>query len=200
MDTELVSRSVTLPGGELRLLQPDVGAELPDDGGVEWAPIAPYWAVLWRSGVALAQEVADADVAGLRVVELGCGLALPSIVAARVGAQAIATDAHEEALELAHRNAELNGAQIETAVVDWREPEALLECGPFDLALAADVLYERGAVGRLLELLPNLAPDAWVADPGRTPADVFIDRARERWDVESVDRGVVSVHRIEFGL
>ena len=54
MPEELVSRTIDLPGGELRLLQPGESAELPDDGPVEWAPVAPYWSVLWRSGVALA--------------------------------------------------------------------------------------------------------------------------------------------------
>ena len=80
---ELVSQSIELPGGELRLLQPDEAAELPDAGAVEWAPIAPYWAVLWRSGVALARELDRVELRGLRVVELGCGLAVPSIAAAR---------------------------------------------------------------------------------------------------------------------
>jgi predicted nicotinamide N-methyase len=39
------------------LLQLGEAAELPDDGPVEWAPVAPYWSVLWRSGVALARAV-----------------------------------------------------------------------------------------------------------------------------------------------
>src|SRR4051794_27905836 len=47
-----------LPGGELRILQPTEAAELPDDGPVEWAPLVPYWSVLWRSGVALGRELA----------------------------------------------------------------------------------------------------------------------------------------------
>ena len=51
-----VSQAIGLPSGELRVLQPQEAAELPDAGAVEWAPIAPYWAVLWRSGVALAQS------------------------------------------------------------------------------------------------------------------------------------------------
>ena len=57
MPQELVSQSIELPSGELRLLQPQESAELPDAGAVEWAPIAPYWSVLWRSGVALAREL-----------------------------------------------------------------------------------------------------------------------------------------------
>jgi predicted nicotinamide N-methyase len=73
---ELISQSIELPSGELKLLQPREAAELPDAGGVEWAPIAPYWAVLWRSGVALARELDGVKLSGLRVVELGCGLAV----------------------------------------------------------------------------------------------------------------------------
>jgi len=56
----LINQSIELPGGELRVLQPLESAELPDAGAVEWAPIAPYWSVLWRSGVALAREL-DGD-------------------------------------------------------------------------------------------------------------------------------------------
>src|SRR4051812_39345718 len=83
------------------------------------APLAPYWAVLWRSGVALARELDGAALRGRRVVELGCGLAVPSIAAARSGATVLATDGSPEALELAERNARENGVSIETTRVDW---------------------------------------------------------------------------------
>jgi hypothetical protein len=49
-----VTQSISLASGELRILQPLESAELPDDRDVEWAPLALYWSVLWRSGVALA--------------------------------------------------------------------------------------------------------------------------------------------------
>jgi predicted nicotinamide N-methyase len=194
----LVSRSIDLPGGALRLLQPEEAAELPDSGPVEWAPVAPYWAVLWRSGVALAGELESAALRGRSVVELGCGLAVPSIAAARAGASVLATDACDEALALAERNARANGVHIETGAVDWAEPGELLGRGPFDLVLAADVLYERGSVGRLLSLLPRLAPEAWLADPGRPAAEAFLEQASRRWAVETSVRGVVRVYRLRF--
>src|ERR671923_2237075 len=122
MNDELVTQSLDLPSGELYVLQPAEAAELPDDGAVEWAPIAPYWAVLWRSGVALARELDGEPLRGLRVVELGCGLAVPSIAAARAGAAVLATDACAEALTLVARNAHANDVCIETATVDWAEP------------------------------------------------------------------------------
>jgi predicted nicotinamide N-methyase len=196
---ELVSRTIELPSGPVRVLQPDYAAELPDDGPVEWAPVAPYWSVLWRSGVALAHELDGAPLRGVRVVELGCGLALPSIAAARAGAEVLATDEAPEALALAERNADANGVRLSTAVADWSDPGALLREGPFDVVLAADVLYERQNVAALLALLPRLAPEAWVADPGRPAASAFLEQAEVRWPVETRERGVVSIHRLRLG-
>jgi predicted nicotinamide N-methyase len=163
-----------LPGGPIHLLQPGEVAELPDDGDVEWAPIAPYWAVLWRSGVALARGLAGRKLDGLRIAELGCGLGLPSLAAARAGAAVLATDAESEALDLLERNARDNGVALETMRVDWAEPETLVERGPFDLVIAADVLYEDSAPAQLAALLPLLAPRALIADPGRPGAPALL--------------------------
>lgn len=196
---ELVPESIELPSGDLRLLQPRESAELPDTGGVEWAPIAPYWSVLWRSGVALAGELDGVPLRGRRVVELGCGLAVPSIVAARAGAAVLATDSSAEALSLVARNAAENGVRLETALVDWREPEALVQRASFDLVLAADVLYEGANVAPLLSLLPRLSPESWLADPGRPAADGFLAQAARRWSVETRVRGVVRIHRLQLG-
>jgi predicted nicotinamide N-methyase len=184
--------------GELRVLQPQESAELPDAGAVEWAPIAPYWSVLWRSGVALARELDGAALRGMRVVELGCGLAVPSIAAARAGATVVATDSSAEALSLARRNARLNSVHIRTVRVDWADRDELVRQAPFDLAVAADVLYESASVVQLLSLLPRLAPEAWVADPGRPAADAFVQEARRRWSVDTRVRGVARIHRLRF--
>lgn len=179
--------------------QPEEAAELPDTGPVEWAPIAPYWAVLWRSGVALARELDGTPLRGLRVVELGCGLAVPSIAAARAGAAVIATDSSREALALVARNAEANDVEVETAAIDWAHPDELVTRGPFDVVLAADVLYERASVALLLALLPRLAPEAWLADPGRPAAAAFLEQAQRRWSVDTRVRDVVQIHRLRLG-
>ena len=196
---ELVPQSIELTNGDLRLLQPRESAELPDTGGVEWAPIAPYWSVLWRSGVALARELDGVSLRGRRVVELGCGLAVPSIVAARAGAAVLATDSSAEALTLVARNAAENDVRLETALVDWREPEELVKRASFDLVLATDVLYEGASIGPLLSLLPRLSPEAWLADPGRPAADAFVAQAAQRWSVETRVRDVVRIHRLQLG-
>lgn len=194
--SDLISETVPLPGGELHLLQPRDAAELPDDGGVEWAPLVPYWSVLWRSGLALGRELSRRRLDGLRVVELGCGIGVPSLAASRSGAAVLATDTSVEALNLLARNASRNGLHVETARVDWASPDRLLARAPFDLVLAADVLYERHSVAQLLTLLPQLAPRILLADPGRPAVDVFLAQARGRWPVATQVRGVVNIHTL----
>jgi predicted nicotinamide N-methyase len=196
---ELVSQSVELPSGELRLLQPKEAADIPDAGPVAWAPIAPYWAILWRSGVALAREIDGPALKGLRVIELGCGLGVPSLAAARAGADVLATDAETEALALVARNARANGLRLETAMADWAEPDEILGRAPFDLVLAADILYRRESVASLLSLLPRLAPEVWLAVPDRPVAAEFVEEAGRRWPVETRVRGVVQIHRLQLG-
>jgi predicted nicotinamide N-methyase len=198
MTDQLIRQKIDLPQGPLTLLQPQESSELPDDREVEWAPLVPYWSVLWRSGVTLAREVAALPLAGSRVVELGCGLGAPSLAAAKCGATVLATDADPAALELVRRSAELNQVSLETKVVDWSDADELVELGPFDLVLAADVLYERPSVALLLSLMPRLAPEALIADPGRPASGAFLERAWERWSVEVRRRGMVGINHIRM--
>lgn len=183
--------------GPVAVMQPAEAAEIPDKHAVDWAPVVPYWSVLWRSGVALARALTgDARLPGLRVVELGCGLGVPSLAAARAGADVLASDEDPEAIALLERNARENGVDLRILQARWGAPEALLAEAPFDLAVAADVLYMRQAVGELIELLPQLAPEIWLADPGRSFTEPFLERARDIWAIDSVQRGVVTLYRM----
>ncbi len=178
---DLVEEIVPLRDRELAVLRPRDSEALLDEEAFEREERMPYWAELWPSGVALAREVWTRPLRGRRVVELGCGgLALPSIAAALGGARVLATDWSQEALDLAERNAERNGGAIETAVCAWERPDELVAGGPWDLVLAADVLYERRNVPLLLDLLPRLAGETWLADPNRPPLAEFLAGAAER--------------------
>jgi predicted nicotinamide N-methyase len=179
-----VRHQLELPGGPLTLMQPADAAELPDDGPVEWAPLVPYSTVLWRSGMALARELDGIELRGRRVVELGCGLGVPSLAAALAGGRVLATDWSPDAIAFAARNARANDLRIETAVAAWSEPDALVARGPWDLVLGSDVLYEPRNGEQLEELLPRvLAPRGrvWLADPRRPAAVYFRERAEARW-------------------
>lgn len=178
-----VTENVEVGALTLTVVHPPDAAELIDEEAFEHEEFLPYWAELWPSAVALARAVADRDVRGLHVVELGCGLAVPAIVAALGGARALATDWSPDALAYAARNARANGVELETLRVPWSDAGELVARGPFDLVLAADVVYERRNVPQLLELLPRLAGEALVADPGRPALPAFLEGAEAEWDV-----------------
>jgi predicted nicotinamide N-methyase len=185
---DLVEAHVQLRARTLSILRPRDAEALLDEEAFEHEEFLPYWAELWSSGEVLAREVAERDVDGLRVVELGCGLALPSLAAAAGGARVLATDWSPDAVDLAQENARRNALELETALVRWSEPEALLERAPWDLVLAADVLYERRNVDELLAVLPKLGKDVLIADPGRPHAKTFFERAVEDWTIEAQGR------------
>ena len=141
----------------------------------------PYWADLWPSGRVLADHLASRELTGMRVVELGAGLALPSLVAAARGAHVVATDWYEPALAFVRQNAARAGVVVETMLVDWRDPPKELVAEPFDLLIASDVLYEARNVAPLVDLVPRLlATDgsALIADPRRNDAGAFLDAMR----------------------
>jgi predicted nicotinamide N-methyase len=191
--TELREDLVTVGARELRVVRPSDAAELIDEEEFERDEFLPYWAELWPSAVALAAAVATRGVGGLRVLELGCGLGLPSIVAAVDGARRVlATDWSREALDFAARNAELNGARVDTELVDWREPRDL---GVWDLVLCSDLLYEERNVEPLLALLPRLTREVLLAEPGRPYAQPFLERAAAEWAVEELPERVYRLRR-----
>ena len=168
---------------ELALLRPAHPDALLDEDAFAHDEFLPYWAELWPAGTALARAL-PARLDGLSVVELGCGLGVPSLAAAACGADVLAIDWAPDAIALLRRNAERNGVALRAQVADWRAFE-----GSFDLVLAADVLYEHRNVAPLLELLPRLAPAAFVGLAGRPYEDEFVRRARDRWTVaESAPR------------
>ena len=153
---------------ELSLLRPVSPEALIDEEAFADDEFLPYWAELWPAATALASALPD--VAGLRVVELGCGLGVPSLVAAVREADVTATDWASEAVELLRANAERNGVALRCEVRDWRDAWA----ERFDLALAADVLYERRNVAPLAVRLHELAPRALVGLAGRPYEDAFL--------------------------
>ena len=180
---DLVDDTVAIGPYTLAIRRPRNADALIDEARFGRDEFMPYWAELWPSGLDLARVVAARDVRGARVVELGCGLARPSIVAAFGGADALATDWSPEAVELARENGARNEVDLATAVVDWEQPQALVERAPFDLVLCSDVLYEPRNVDALLALLPKLGDEVLLAEPGRATAGQFFLSAEHDWQI-----------------
>ena len=112
----------------------------------------------------------------------------------------LATDGHTDAVAFAAHVLSINEVEGEVAHVDWSEhADQLVERGPWDLVVAADVLYTSANVEAALRLFPRLvAPTGAliVADPNRKGAQGFLAAARARFSLVS-DRGPdVSLHTL----
>src|SRR5262245_55850963 len=135
--------SLTRPGESDRLLDdPTVRAHFEAD------EYMPYWADLWPGARMLGKYLLRQHwPAGLVVLEVGCGLGLPGVVALSLGMRVIFSDYDATALHFAAQNARDNGLDnFETLQMDWRFPPPGLKV---PLLLASDVIYEMRNVGPL---------------------------------------------------
>lgn len=161
---------------------------------------------VWEAAVILTDEVIDrygpALAGGCRVVELGCGLGLPGMACAALGANAVLTDV-EEVLEILTRNVASNfggGAgtgSCKAAALRW-EPEAARALaddagGVFDLVLCCDCVFEplygeswKALVDCLNVLCSGPATTALISVTQRNHSgiDRFLARAAEQLQVE----------------
>lgn len=143
------------------------------DGDAERAGIScaqwPLFGQLWPAGQCLAEAMQAFDVAGKRVLELGCGIGLASLVLQRRGAEVMATDVHPLAETFLAYNAALNGMDaVHYRRLDWAR--ARPDLGRFDVIIAGDVLYERGQAETVAQAIADYAADeaeVIVTDAGR---------------------------------
>jgi predicted nicotinamide N-methyase len=202
----VIAERIPLPGGEVELMRPPDAEALISEESFEHEEFLPYWAELWASAVALAHDVSIRSLRGRRTLELGCGLGLPSIAAARAGGRVLATDWSPDAVSATAVNAERNDVEIETLQCAWDEADAIVARAPWQLVIASDVLYERRNVDQLLDLLPRLVDErglVLLADPGRVQSERFLlTAADEGWIVRSTRSSRaqrVWIHRLRRG-
>jgi predicted nicotinamide N-methyase len=153
--------------------------------------LCPYFGVVWPSARGLCEELAaeaganTSALAGRRLLELGCGLALPSLLAAKLGAEVTATDVHPDVPRFLGRNLELNAIAFGTGpgrvrfeALDWRKTPT---ADRFDWVVGSDILYEREHPGPVARALASrLAPGGRLVltDPGRPYLQGFSDEMR----------------------
>lgn len=117
--------------------------------------------MIWGPSVALSQYLLQKhrnNFKGKRVLELGCGAALPSMMAYRLGAtEVVASDFHLQTLEHALYHANLNRCKIHVEHIDWENTETIPMFEP-DIVLAADVIYGIALVPALIETIEKVLP------------------------------------------
>jgi len=141
----------------------------------------PLFGLLWPSGSQLAQRMATRPLnAGERVLEIGCGLGLASLVCHRRGVDVTASDCHPLASDFLAENLRLNGMlPLKYRTGQWGADATATTAdvqGRFDLIMGSDVLYERDARGSLAQFLDRHATESgqiWIVDPNRGNRSAF---------------------------
>ena len=129
----------------------------------------PIFGVVWPSSKVLAHYISDYNTGSKRILEIGCGMALASLLLNKQHADITATDYHPEAGIFLARNALLNEDEpISYKQVAWGDTED--DLGLFDLIIGSDLLYEEQHIALLANFIEdhsNQACEVVIVDPGR---------------------------------
>lgn len=149
----------------------------------------PIFGLLWPSGSRLAEYMALRPVnPDEHILEIGCGLALASLVAHRRGADITASDCHPLAAGFLVRNLRINGlAPMPYLHSQWGGEAPATPNGQssatvqprYELIIGSDVLYERDAKGDLAAFIAQHASpvaQVCIVDPDRSNRSAFSQR------------------------
>jgi predicted nicotinamide N-methyase len=151
----------------------------PEDAALALGISSAFWSLfglLWPSGSRMAERMALRPVsANERILEIGCGLALSSLVGHRRGANITASDCHPLAGEFLKENLRLNHlGPMDYRHGHWGEhatqQQDIAVSSKFDLIIGSDILYERDERGDLAHYINEHVEDhseVWVVDPNR---------------------------------
>ncbi len=135
----------------------------------------PIFGVVWPSSLVLANYMQDYLTEGKRILEIGCGIALSSLLLNEREDDITATDYHPEVESFLQRNTQLNnGSCIAYERVDWANDQSQL--GQFDLIIGSDLLYEDQHIPLLADFIQahaRPACDVIIVDPGRGRKNKF---------------------------
>lgn len=108
--------------------------------GAAWAGT-----VLWRAAVrlidvALLSKIVELD-STKSVIELGCGLGVPGMVAKAIGAGTVVLTEQQNLVDLLKRNVKANNLEIECRELDWENRQGQT-AQRYDVVLCCDCVYQ----------------------------------------------------------
>jgi predicted nicotinamide N-methyase len=139
----------------------------------------PYFGILWEAGIGLSQHLKQLDLKDKKILEIGCGLALPSFIATQMGGDVIASDFHADVPLFLEINQKNNQTYFPYKVINWRNEieRTRIDLGLFDYVIGSDILYESQHPSQVAEALIALLKPAGkiiLSDPGRAYVQNFI--------------------------
>ena len=138
----------------------------------------PLFGQVWPTSVVMAMNIYKLELAGKRVLEIGCGIGLCSIVLHRMGIDITASDYHPRVREFLERNVLGNGLPpIKYQTGNWDEENP--ELGTFDVMIGSDILYQPDhacLVSRFIDRHSSDDVEVVVGDPGRANRSKFTSR------------------------
>lgn len=134
--------------------------------------------VVWPSGLVLAEHLREYPIESKRILEVGCGMALTSLLLNKRSADISATDYHPEVGKFLLKNTQLNEDKpINFERADWANTSSNL--GHFDLIIGSDLLYEDDHIDLLAKFIEAHSKPSCVViivDPGRGRKNKFSAR------------------------
>ena len=135
----------------------------------------PLFGQVWPSAQKLADLMQVWEFGQRRVLELGCGLGLASLVVHRRGGNITASDCHPLTEAFLRANLLLNHLPaMRYRTGNWTRPNPAL--GLFDLVIASDVLYEPAHAQQLSAFIECHTPhraEVLIVDPDRGNRSAF---------------------------
>lgn len=138
--------------------------------------------VLWPSSQILANYVHQKDTSSKRILEIGCGIGLSSLLLNHAGEDITATDYHPEVEAFLETNTQLNDdEEIPFFRADWEKFEDK-DMKKFDLIIGSDILYQRDHIEILSNFIKKCANEKCeviIVDPNRGNRSKFTTKMNE---------------------